>query len=118
MRQLSDGERDIWSQMQQDAAPSHEEEYGALLQWIWDEAIPRERWAITRERIAQARERGDPRCPACNGRRRAACDACTGAGYDEPALRDLTTTEERIYHAVLSDQAAADEREESDDLPF
>jgi len=115
---LSDGEREIWSQMQQDAAPSHEEEYGELLQWIWDEAVPRERWAITRERIAQARERGDPRCPTCGGRRRATCAACTGAGYDEPALRALTSTEERVYRAVMRDYQHANEREDSHDLPF
>ena len=115
---MSDGEREIWNQMQQDAAPSREEAHGEFLEWLWNEAVAPERRAILRERIALARQHGYPRCLACSGRRRASCDACTGAGYDEPALRDLTPTEERIYRTVMSDQLRADEQEGPHEPPF
>lgn len=85
-----------------DGAPTEDELHGEFLAWIWDHASPVERATIQRERIRAARQRGDPRCPECGGRRRDACPVCAGAGFAEPALRSTTPTEELVARRAAS----------------
>jgi hypothetical protein len=84
-----------------DGAPSEEELHGEYLDWLWHHALPEERTAIQRERIAAARRRGDPRCPECHGRRRSRCLVCNGAGFQEPGLRPTTPTEDTVAHRTV-----------------